>query len=192
MVQNPRPRGACTFAHWSSSAPSFRPGMCKITLLKIAGLVLAQACMTKENVKNVGKERTWTDQKRVCARPKRGGRGGLLNNLSSEGRERRRRRAEDVGVVLGEAARVRDVGLFTRASAAARRRPSPRNRRSGWALVEVTCGGVRGLAAAARVDGVARYAIFRALWLQVAPEQFRRYEGSAAPLPPRVRSHGGA
>ena len=76
--------------------------------------------------------------------------GGLLNNLQSEGRERRRRRAEDVGVVLGEAARVRDVGLFHR------RRPSPRNRRSGWALVEVTCGGVRGLAAAARVDGVAR------------------------------------
>ncbi len=32
--------------------------------------------VTKENVKNVGKERTWTDQKRVCARPKRGGVGG--------------------------------------------------------------------------------------------------------------------
>ena len=43
---------------------------------------------------------------------KKGRSGGLLNNLQSEGRERRRRRAEDVGVVLGEAARVRDVGLF--------------------------------------------------------------------------------
>ena len=42
---------------------------------------------------------------------KKGRSGGLLNNLQSEGRERRRRRAEDVGVVLGEAARVRDVGL---------------------------------------------------------------------------------
>ena len=38
---------------------------------------------------------------------KKGRSGGLLNNLQSEGRERRRRRAEDVGVVLGEAARVR-------------------------------------------------------------------------------------
>ena len=61
--------------------------------------------VTKENVKNVGKERTWTDQKRVCARPKRGGVGGC-STTSSEGRERRRRRAEDVGVVLWEAARV--------------------------------------------------------------------------------------
>ena len=43
---------------------------------------------------------------------KKGRSGGLLNNLQSEGRERRRRRAEDVGVVLGEAARVRDVGLL--------------------------------------------------------------------------------
>ena len=57
----------------------------------------------------MGKERTWTDQKRVCARPKRGRSGGLLGDLQSEGRERRRRRAEDVGVVLGEAARVRGL-----------------------------------------------------------------------------------
>ena len=34
-------------------------------------------------------------------------------------------------------------------------------------MVEVTCGGVRGLAAAARFDGVAFYAIFRALWLKI-------------------------
>ena len=67
--------------------------------------------VAKENVKNVGKERTWTDQKRVCARPKREG-WGAAQQPSSEGRERRRRRAEDVGVVLGEAACVRDVGLF--------------------------------------------------------------------------------
>ena len=45
-------------------------------------------------------------------RPKRGREWGAAQQLSSEGRERRRRRAEDVGVVLGEAARVRDVGLF--------------------------------------------------------------------------------
>ena len=51
---------------------------------------------------------------------KKGRSGGLLDDLQSEGRERRRRRAEDVGVVLGEAARVRDVGLFHR------RRPSPK------------------------------------------------------------------
>ena len=44
---------------------------------------------------------------------KKGRSGGLLNNLQSEGRERRRRRAEDVGVVLGEAARVRDVGAVS-------------------------------------------------------------------------------
>ena len=43
---------------------------------------------------------------------KKGRSGGLLDDLQSEGRERRRRRAEDVGVVLGEAARVRHVGLF--------------------------------------------------------------------------------
>ena len=43
---------------------------------------------------------------------KKGRSGGLLGDQGSKGRERRRRRAEDVGVVLGEAARVRDVGLF--------------------------------------------------------------------------------
>ena len=43
---------------------------------------------------------------------KKGEEWGAAQRPSSEGRERRRRRAEDVGVVLGEAARVRDVGLL--------------------------------------------------------------------------------
>ena len=43
---------------------------------------------------------------------KKGEEWGAAQQPSSEGRERRRRRAEDVGVVLGEAARVRDVGLL--------------------------------------------------------------------------------
>ena len=52
---------------------------------------------------------------RMARRPKSDQKGeewGAAQQPSSEGRERRRRRAEDVGVVLGEAARVRDVGLF--------------------------------------------------------------------------------
>ena len=51
----------------------------------------------------------------MARRPKSDQKGeewGAAQQPSSEGRERRRRRAEDVGVVLGEAARVRDVGLF--------------------------------------------------------------------------------
>ena len=53
------------------------------------------------------------DRSKTHARKtKKGKEWGAAQQPSSEGRERRRRRAEDVGVVLGEAARVRDVGLF--------------------------------------------------------------------------------
>ena len=53
------------------------------------------------------------DRSKTRARKtKKGKEWGAARRPSSEGRERRRRRAEDVGVVLGEAARVRDVGLF--------------------------------------------------------------------------------
>ena len=50
--------------------------------------------------------------KNACAQDQKGEEWGAAQQPSSEGRERRRRRAEDVGVVLGEAARVRDVGLL--------------------------------------------------------------------------------
>ena len=50
--------------------------------------------------------------KNACAQDQKGEEWGAAQQPSSEGRERRRRRAEDVGVVLGEAARVRDVRLF--------------------------------------------------------------------------------
>ena len=53
------------------------------------------------------------DRSKTHARKtKKGEEWGAARRPPSEGRERRRRRAEDVGVVLGEAARVRDVGLF--------------------------------------------------------------------------------
>ena len=53
------------------------------------------------------------DRSKTRARKtKKGKEWGAARRPSSEGRERRRRRAEDVGVVLGEAARVRDVRLF--------------------------------------------------------------------------------
>ena len=52
------------------------------------------------------------DRSKTRVRKTKKGRSGGLPGDLLEGRERRRRRAEDVGVVLGEAARVRDVGLL--------------------------------------------------------------------------------
>ena len=106
MVQNPRPRGACTSAPSSSLAPSFRPGACKIKLLKCSRSVLSQ----KRTLKTLGR-RGRGQIKNACAQDQKGEEWGAARR-PSKGRERRRRRAEDVGVVLGEAARVRDVGLF--------------------------------------------------------------------------------
>ena len=117
--------GASTSAPWSSSAPSFRPGACKIILLKcnrsVASPLQAQARMNlRGNCLPMSQKRTlrtWGRRgrgqiKNACAQDQKGEEWGAAQQPSSEGRERRRRRAEDVGVVLGEAARVRDVGLF--------------------------------------------------------------------------------